>query len=164
MKNSDSTNGILYCCNKKFTNDGSVLKVIRDSGGIPFCKTSVPQLLMMCENWNNIIGNTLNPHNLKRSCGGSSGGEGAIIGGGGSILGVGGDVGGSLRIPGHFNGIIAYKPSTKRTLINGKIWCYKNNGRGRYTSKFGILPSVGPMAKYMDDIVLWGSEFSRTFR
>eukprot|EP00485_Elphidium_margaritaceum_P022819 CAMPEP_0202711212 /NCGR_PEP_ID=MMETSP1385-20130828/23056_1 /ASSEMBLY_ACC=CAM_ASM_000861 /TAXON_ID=933848 /ORGANISM="Elphidium margaritaceum" /LENGTH=617 /DNA_ID=CAMNT_0049370899 /DNA_START=82 /DNA_END=1935 /DNA_ORIENTATION=- len=159
MKNSDSTNGILACCNSKFESDGAVVQVIRRSGGIPFCKTSVPQLLMMCENWNNIIGDTLNPYDLTRSCGGSSGGEGAIVGGGGSCIGVGGDIGGSLRIPAHFNGIIAYKPSTKRTLLNGKVWCFNDDGKARYTSKFGILPSVGPMARCMDDIVLFMRAF-----
>lgn len=132
MKGSDSTNGILYCCNKPCIADGSVLKMIRINGAIPFCKTSVPQLLMMAENWNRIIEDTVNPHDTTRSCGGSSGGEGALIGAGGSVLGVGGDIGGSLRIPAHFNGIMAYKPSTKRTFLNGKIWCYAEDGKGRY--------------------------------
>eukprot|EP01084_Bolivina_argentea_P234604 394962_1 len=157
MKNSDSTNGILSCCNNKCNSDGSVLKVIRENGGIPFCKTSVPQLLMMAETSNNIIGDTLNPYDITRSCGGSSGGEAAIIGNKGSILGIGGDIGGSLRIPAHFSGIIAYKPSSRRTLNIGKIWAYKNSGniKQRYTCKLGILPSVGPMARSMDDIILF---------
>ena len=92
----------------------------------------------MAENWNRIIGDTVNPHDTTRSCGGSSGGEGALIGGGGSVLGVGGDIGGSLRIPAHFNGIMAYKPSTKRTFLNGKIWCYAADGKARYVFYGGL--------------------------
>ena len=155
MKDSDSTNGTLNNCDNKCESDGAVLQIIRENGGIPFCKTSVPQLLMMPETRNNIIGDTFNPHDISRSCGGSSGGEGAIIGAKGSILGVGGDVGGSLRIPAHFNGIMAYKPSSKRTLGIGKIWAYKTNKKQRHTGKFAMLPSVGPMARNMDDIILF---------
>ena len=152
MKGSDSTNGILFGCNNECKSDGSVIKMIVSNGGIPFIKTSVPQLLMIAENWNNIIGDTLNAHCSERSSGGSSGGEGAIIGAKGSILGIGGDIGGSLRIPAHFNGIIAYKPSSSRSMKNGKIW-YREGGKTEYCSKLGMMPSVGPMARSMDDIV-----------
>lgn len=63
---------------------------------------------------NPIFGQTLNPYNLQKTPGGSSGGEGALIGGGGSILGIGTDIGGSVRIPASFCGICAFKPTSKR--------------------------------------------------
>jgi amidase len=48
--------------------------------------------------WNySIIGTTSNPFNRSFSCGGSSGGEGALIGFHGSPLGIGSDLGGSIR-------------------------------------------------------------------
>lgn len=45
------------------------------------------------ETVNNLIGRTLNPHNQNLSCGGSSGGEGALQALRGSTLGVGTDIG-----------------------------------------------------------------------
>ena len=63
---------------------------------------------------NPIYGQTLNPHNLQKTSGGSSGGEGALIGAGGSVLGIGTDIGGSIRIPSAFCGICGYKPTARR--------------------------------------------------
>ena len=53
---------------------------------------------MMGETVNNIIGYTTNPKNRCLSCGGSSGGEGALIGLRGSVVGLGTDIGGSIRL------------------------------------------------------------------
>lgn len=63
---------------------------------------------------NPIYGETVNPHNLQKTPGGSSGGEGALIGGGGSLLGLGSDIGGSIRIPASFCGICGFKPTAGR--------------------------------------------------
>ena len=51
-----------------------------------------------------------------RECGGSSGGEGALVGGGGSIIGLGSDIGGSLRSPVAFCGAWSLKPTVGRHL------------------------------------------------
>ncbi|KAK7953856.1 hypothetical protein PG988_014550 [Apiospora saccharicola] len=64
-------------------------------GAVLYCKTSLPQTLLLGETKNNIIGQTLNPLNQNLSCGGSSGGEGALQALGGSTVGVGTDIGGS---------------------------------------------------------------------
>ena len=83
-------------------------------GAIIYVKTSVPQSLMIGETISNIFGRTLNPYNRLLSCGGSSGGEGALIACHGSPVGVGTDVGGSVRIPAAFNGLWGIKPSYGR--------------------------------------------------
>jgi hypothetical protein len=67
-----------------------------------------------CECSNPIYGTTVNPHNLKRGPGGSSGGEACILGAEASILGWGSDIGGSLRIPSHFCGTSCLKPTSGR--------------------------------------------------
>jgi amidase len=61
---------------------------------------------------------TYNPHNNKLSCGGSSGGEGALIALRGSILGLGTDIGGSIRIPAGFNALYGIRPSHGRMPYN----------------------------------------------
>ena len=58
------------------TFESEMVKELRSSGAVLFCKTSVPQSLMSGETVNNIIGYTTNPKNRNLSCGGSSGGEG----------------------------------------------------------------------------------------
>ena len=63
---------------------------------------------------NRIIGRTRNPYNLDFSSGGSSGGEAAIVGSHSSTLGLGTDIGGSVRVPAAFCGVVGFKPSTQR--------------------------------------------------
>lgn len=55
------------------------------------------------------IGTTSNPHSELRTCGGSSGGEAALIAAGGSICGLGSDMGGSIRVPAAFSGCCGFK-------------------------------------------------------
>lgn len=73
--------------------DSVLVSILRRTGAVFYVKTSVPQTLMVCETVNNIIGRTVNPRNKNWSCGGSSGGEGALIGIRGGIMGVGTDIG-----------------------------------------------------------------------
>lgn len=68
-------------------------------GFIPFIRTNVPMSCKTIETNNNMFGYAKNPWDTKRSCGGSSGGEGGLIGAYCSPIGFGTDIGGSLRIP-----------------------------------------------------------------
>lgn len=78
----------------KYDTDESVLvTLLRKAGAIFYTKTNVPQTLMVCETVNNVIGRTVNPRNKNWSCGGSSGGEGAMVGIRGGVIGVGTDIG-----------------------------------------------------------------------
>lgn len=78
----------------KYDEDDSYLvTLLAKAGAVFYVKTSVPQSLMVCETINNIIGRTVNPRNKNWSCGGSSGGEGAMVGFRGGIIGVGTDIG-----------------------------------------------------------------------
>jgi Asp-tRNA(Asn)/Glu-tRNA(Gln) amidotransferase A subunit family amidase len=68
---------------------------------------------------NRVWGCALNPWNNERSCGGSSGGDSGLVAARCTPLALGTDLGGSLRVPAHFNGIWTFKPSGKRTSITG---------------------------------------------
>lgn len=72
--------------------------------------TNVPELALWWESSNKLFGRTNNPYDIRRTPGGSSGGEGAIIAAAGSVIGLGNDVGGSLRVPAVFCGIFGLKP------------------------------------------------------
>lgn len=77
--------------------ESEMTRELRNLGAVLYCKTSVPHTLMAGETVNNIIGYTYNPKNRLLACGGSSGGEGALIALKGSPVGFGTDIGGSIR-------------------------------------------------------------------
>lgn len=68
---------------------------------------------------NPLWGTTTNPYNDKYTCGGSSGGEGALLALDGSVIGLGSDIGGSLRIPAAYCGIYSLKPGHGRLTRQG---------------------------------------------
>jgi len=85
--------GYISWLGKYDTEESVMVTLLRKAGAVFYVKTSVPQTLMVCETVNNIIGRTVNPRNKNWSCGGSSGGEGAMVGFRGGIIGVGTDIG-----------------------------------------------------------------------
>jgi amidase len=99
---------------------------------------------------------TVNAHSNKLSCGGSSGGEGALIALRGSVLGLGTDIGGSIRIPAGFNGLYGLRPSHGRMPYN----MLANSMEGQETIHSGssyplisdLIIVVGPIAHSVADI------------
>jgi amidase len=94
---------------------------LRAAGAIFLGKTNVPELAGAIESDNLVYGRTNNPYDLARTPGGSSGGEAAIIAACGSPLGLGTDAGGSIRIPAHFCGLAAIKPTSGRVPRTGQF-------------------------------------------
>ena len=78
-------------------------------GAVPFCQTNVPQTMCTIQCSNPLYGETGNPWDKGRECGGSSGGEGCLIGAGASVLGLGSDYGGSVRSPAALCGICSLR-------------------------------------------------------
>ena len=97
--------------------DALLVALARSHGAIPFVRTAVPQLLMLPETFSAAWGVACNPHDLSRACGGSTGGEGALIAARGSPLGIGTDVGGSIRLPAALCGIYGFKPTNDRLRL-----------------------------------------------
>ena len=118
--------------------ESEMVKELRALGAVLFCKTSVPHTLMAGETVNNIIRYTMNPKNRNLSCGGSSGGEGALISLKGSPAGFGTDIGGSIRIPAAFNGLYGLRPSSGRLPYEGMA----NSMDGQNS----VLSVVGPLS------------------
>ncbi|KAK6746773.1 hypothetical protein RB195_000188 [Necator americanus] len=90
---------------------------LRNIGAVPFVITNVPQALISFVCSNAVYGTTCNPHDVTRSPGGSSGGEGALLMGGGTPFGTGSDLAGSLRIPAAFSGAVTLKPTEGRLVV-----------------------------------------------
>lgn len=147
MRGKESTLGMRARRGSRAPEDAVVVQEIRRVGGVPFCKTNVPQtLLSPMETVNFIWGQTNNPWRLTHATGASSGGEGAALASGQSVLGIGTDVGGSIRFPAHFCGICGLKPTLHR---------WSNMGSGTaYPGQQTVRAQIGPMARNVSDLTL----------
>ncbi|KAL4706613.1 hypothetical protein ACJJTC_009025 [Scirpophaga incertulas] len=128
--------------------DATIIRLARAAGGIPIAVTNTPQLCMNWETYNNVLGVTTNPYDQKRTPGGSSGGEAALISAGASIAGVGSDIAGSLRLPPMFTGIFGHKPTPKLLSVQGHV---PDSGDETFEEYFAL----GPITRYAEDLTLF---------
>ncbi|MCL4142795.1 UNVERIFIED_CONTAM: hypothetical protein GTU68_056873 [Idotea baltica] len=139
IQGMDTTLGLgkfLYC---PASSNANIVELLIKKGAVPFCKTNVPQMLLSFCCSNPVYGETLNPHDLTRTPGGSSGGEAALIGGGGSVLGIGSDLAGSARVPSSFSGCVGLRPTYNRLSSVG----LKRGLEGQT----GVVSTVGVMGR-----------------
>ncbi|XP_072853687.2 vitamin D3 hydroxylase-associated protein isoform X1 [Pogona vitticeps] len=141
-----STCGLVQFLSTVEADDSVIVKVLKKQGAIPFVKTNVPQSMVNYDCSNLIFGQTINPLNHKKSPGGSSGGEGALIAAGGSILGFGTDVAGSIRLPSSFCGICGLKPTGPRLSSLGLA--------SPIAGMKSVTATIGPMARDVDSLAL----------
>jgi fatty acid amide hydrolase len=119
---------------------------LRACGAIVLGKTNVSQLTFFIESDNPLYGRTNNPWNLKRSPGGSSGGQAAIVAAGGSPFGLGTDLGGSIRVPASFCGIAGMKPTAGR--------CPEPSPAGLLAGETSVVSQTGVLARDVADVIL----------
>ncbi len=92
--------------------DAEAVRRLREAGAIIVARSNVPEFAMAGETENPRYGRTRNPIDTERTCGGSSGGEAALVASGGSAAGLGSDILGSIRIPASFCGLVGFKPAS----------------------------------------------------
>ncbi len=126
--------------------DAILVARLRAEGGIPVAKTNLPDLLFSFETDNLIYGRTNNPYDRRRTPGGSSGGEAALLAACGSPLGLGSDALGSVRLPAAFCGIASIKPTSGRLPRTGHV--------PPAAGWIEALWQIGPMARRVEDLVL----------
>ena len=105
------TRGSLIYKDDRPTEDTVLVERLRKAGVVPIGKTNVPELGMGSHTYNRVYGTTVNPYDLTKSAGGSSGGAGAALATGMLPLADGSDLGGSLRNPANFNNVVAIRPT-----------------------------------------------------
>jgi amidase len=93
------------------TEDTVIVERLRRAGAIAIGKTNVPEFGMGSHTYNKVYGTTVNPYDITKSAGGSSGGAAAALTAGLLPLADGSDFGGSLRNPANFNNIVALRPT-----------------------------------------------------
>src|ERR1700733_13403852 len=111
-------------------------------GAVVYAKSNTPEFGAGANTFNEVFGATRNPWDLSRSAAGSSGGAAAALASGMAWLAHGSDMGGSLRNPASFCGIVGMRPSI---------------GRVAHTPAFKIdrnLGVQGPMARNVEDVAL----------
>ncbi|OJD31820.1 general amidase [Diplodia corticola] len=114
VKGVDTAVGWVGLVGKPAAENGPEVDSLLGLGAVIYCKTNIPQSLMMSDSYNHVFGQSVNPFNRTLISGGSSGGEGALVGGRGSVLGMGTDIGGSVRIPAGLQGLYGLSPTIGR--------------------------------------------------
>nr|XP_050847981.1 fatty-acid amide hydrolase 2-A-like isoform X2 [Vespula vulgaris] len=131
----------------KAEKDALVVKNVRQAGGIILLTSNTPELCMSWETVNNIIGRTSNPYDTRRTSGGSTGGEAALISSGASLMGLASDVAGSVRLPAMFCGVFGHKPTPYWVSCDGHRPISTNK-------KWNDTFTIGVMTRYAIDIPL----------
>lgn len=131
------------------TADGAVAARLKASGAVIMGKTNVSMLMGDIQSNNPVFGRTNNPWDLTRTPGGSSGGAAAAVAAGLTPLEVGSDLGGSTRLPAHFAGIYAFKPTEGRVSNDGLL-CGPIGAPRTMRS----MLAIGPMARSVEDLDL----------
>lgn len=125
--------------------DAHHVKKLKAAGAIIVGKTNVPVALSDLQSVNPIYGRTMNPHDVTRTCGGSSGGSAAALAAGMVPLEFGSDIGGSIRTPAHFCGVMGLKPTYGAIAIDGHYF-------PRTEGAASVLSMTGPMAREACDL------------
>jgi len=115
---------------------------LEQRGGIVMGKSNVPEYGAGGNSFNEVLGVARNPWNQERSPGGSSGGSAAALASGQVPIATGSDLGGSLRIPASFCGVVGFRPTP------GVV------AKGPDPGCFADMPVAGPMARNVPDTAL----------
>jgi aspartyl-tRNA(Asn)/glutamyl-tRNA(Gln) amidotransferase subunit A len=121
---------------------------LREAGAVIFSKTTMPDYGMLSSGLSSFHPLTRNPWDLSKNPGGSSAGAGAAGAAGYGPLHLGTDIGGSLRLPAGWCGLVALKPSLGRVPIDPP-----------YVGRV-----AGPMTRTVDDAALMMSVLSKPDR
>ncbi|WP_295521868.1 amidase family protein [uncultured Pseudacidovorax sp.] len=131
--------------------DAVAVQRLKAAGAVILGKTNVPVALADWQTANPIHGRTVHPLDASRTPGGSSGGGAAALAAGLVALELGSDLMGSLRVPAHFCGVWAHKPSAGILPLRGQAFPGTPDTLGPPPD----LPTViGPLARNADDLLL----------
>lgn len=121
------------------TKNTLIVDRIQRAGAVPLGKTNVPEFGAGSQTFNPVFGASLNPHDVTKTTGGSSGGAASALACGMVPIADGSDTGGSLRNPAAFCSVVGFRTAPGRTprVPTGTAW--------------NSLSVVGPMARNVGD-------------
>ena len=119
--------------------DSMLVERLGAAGAITIGKTKTPEFATGSQTFNAVFGATLNPYDLSKTCGGSSGGAAVSVACGMLPFADGSDLGASLRNPGSFCNVVGFRPTP------GRVPMYP------FPNAWDTLWSVGPLARTVED-------------
>ena len=122
--------------------DALLVERLRAAGAITFGKTNTPEFGAGSQTFNEVFGRTLNPYDLAKTCGGSSGGAAVALACGMVPIADGSDTGGSLRNPASFCNVVGLRGAV------GRVPPWPTD------APWGTLHVPGPMARTVADLAL----------
>jgi len=122
--------------------DALVVRRLRAAGAVILGKTNTPEFAAGGNTWNDVFGRTRNPWEPAKSAGGSTGGGAVGLATGMIALAEGTDLGGSLRIPASFCGVVGLRPSPGLVPTHPSDWVWDS------------LQVTGGMARTAEDVAL----------
>lgn len=122
--------------------DGLIVERLRNAGAITIGKTNTPEFGAGSQTYNEVFGETRNPYDLTKTCGGSSGGAAVALACGMLPIADGSDMGGSLRNPASFCNVVGFRPSP------GRVPNWPDQ------AAWFTLQVEGPMARTVQDVAL----------
>jgi amidase len=142
VKGLRTTYGSPIYANNVASEDAEVVKRLRAADAIVLGKTNTPEFAAGGNTWNSVFGRTRNPHDPSKSAGGSTGGGAAALASGMIHLAEGTDLGGSLRIPAAFCGVVGLRPSVGLVPTHPYDWVWDT------------IQVEGPVARTAEDVAL----------
>ena len=137
-----STQGSPIFANRIAPTSDIMVTHLEKNGGIVYAKSNTPEFGAGANTFNEVFGRTLNPWNTSRSAAGSSGGAAVALATGTAWVAQGSDLGGSLRNPASFCGVVGMRPSPGRVAASVA---------NKIDSTLGV---EGPMARNVEDLAL----------
>lgn len=122
--------------------DARVIERLAAAGGVLVGKANLPEFSMWGRSGNLVAPECRNPWDLRRTCGGSSGGSGSAVAAGLVPISIGTDDGGSIRLPAALNGVFGLYPSPGQVPMEGCVI-------GQFVS------AVGPLTRNVTDAALF---------
>lgn len=144
-----STDGTLLRPPRTASETAIILSRVEAAGGILHARTTTSEFCCLPLSHTRRWGVTRNPWNLAAAAGGSSGGAAASLAAGTATLATGSDIGGSLRAPASFNGVVSFKPPRGRNPILPPA------GTDTYFHHGPMARSVGDCALLQNSVSGW---------
>jgi amidase len=136
------TQGSLIFADRIADSSDILVHHLEKAGGVVYAMSNTPEFGAGANTFNEVFGRTLNPWNTSRSAAGSSGGAAVALATGMAWVAHGSDMGGSLRNPASFCGVVGLRPSP------GRVAATAGNSIG------AMLGVEGPMARNVEDVAL----------
>jgi amidase len=111
--------------------DGLIVERLKKAGAITVGKTNTPEFGAGSQTYNEVFGETLNPYDTGKTCGGSSGGAAVALACGMQPIADGSDLGGSLRNPASFCNVVGFRTSPGRV----PVWPNPSPSRDRWPAR-----------------------------